>query len=145
MDLTSKLWRSCAALAAGAMLLVFLGPTLDHHYAERQFGHSHVSLGSASASHVHFHEDAQGHSQDHSTKELVRLMLDGDETAPSHGTVYLTSYDGIGYVFAGLSGPLADQDYSLRGPGDGSMLSIFATEVVNVGAFVPIPKKPPRV
>ena len=145
MDVTSRFGRGCAVLVVGALLLLFLGPTLDHHYAERQFGHSHISLGTEQAGHLHFYEDAQGHSHDHHA-DLAALMLDGDEwVPPPDGVVFLTTTDSIGYVFAGLSGLLADLEYDARGLGDVSMLGIIGNDAVQIGAFVPRPKKPPRI
>ena len=129
------------ALAVGAMLLVFLGPSLDHHFAERQFSHGHVFLSS----------DSPGHSHDPVDGGNLHLLSNNGAESPGPGVpgsgaiVYLTSNDGTGTAFSGLSGPLADQKYGLNEPGNGSMLGTFSDEAVRIGAIVPPPKKPPRI
>jgi hypothetical protein len=134
------------ALAAGALLLVFLGPSLDHHFAERQFGHGHVYLNSGAPGHVHFYEDPHGHSHGSVADGHLHLLPeDGAGARGSNEIVYLTSNDGTGTAFAGLSGPLADQEFGFKEPGNDSMLGIFSDEAVHVGAFVPPPKRPPRI
>lgn len=52
------------ALAA-AVVMVFLGPALDHRFAERQHDHSHTFLTATAASHGHpelhpFEESSSG-------------------------------------------------------------------------------------
>ena len=139
------------ALAVGAMLLVFLGSSLDHHFAERQFGHGHVFLSFDSLWHVHFCEGSQGHSRDPVDGGNLHLLSNnGAESSgpgvPGSGAiVYLTLNDGTGTAFSGLSGPLTGQEYGLNELGNASMLGTFSDEAVRIGAIVPPPKKPPRI
>ena len=123
-------------VAVGALFLPAFGPLLDHHFAERQPGHTHVFLGPHSPTHLHFFEVIRGHSH----------PLDQERSAPGD-IVYLTSYRGIGQdlpqfpvTTSGGSSivffPEAEDDPSLSG---NSRLVSFLKESV-----VAPEKKPPR-
>lgn len=135
-----------AAAAAAGMLLVFLAPVLDHHFAELQFGHGHVYLGSDAPGHVHFYDDSRRHSHGPFDGDHLQ-MIPEDETESSRSIViaYLTSSDGIGPAFSGLSGPLADQEFGFNELGNVSFLRTPSDEAFRIGAIVPAPKKPPRI
>ena len=139
------------ALAVGAMLLVFLGPSLDNHFAEGQFGHGHVFLSSDSPEHVHFYEGFQQQSHDLVVGGNLHLLVNnGAESSgsgvPGSGTiVFLTLNDGTGTAFSGRSEPLMGQECALNEPGNGSMLGTSSDEAIRIGAIVLLPKKPPRI
>ncbi len=54
----------------GAFVLTFFSPVVDHHFAERQIGHSHVYLAGHSASYGHpdLHPFEHSHLHDESSK-----------------------------------------------------------------------------
>ena len=78
--------------AVGALLLPALGPLLDHHFAERQPGHSHVFLDQAPHEHLHAYEYAWHHH--------------GEHDSPPEGVVVVTSYDAMGAGFADVTPPV---------------------------------------
>ena len=66
-----------------ALMLVFLAPTFDHHFSERQHYHSHLFLNASAASQGHpdFHPFEQSHSH---------FGFD-DQDSESDGILYQTS------------------------------------------------------
>ena len=71
-----------------ALLLVFIVPTFDHHYAERQHDHSHLFL-TASAS-------SQGHPDLHPFEQTHSHTGFGEQESKGDGVIYQTSNDLFG-------------------------------------------------
>ena len=88
-----------AVVAVMALLLSVLGPFLDHHYAERQFDHSHVSPLQLVA---HSH-DLSGHAHDH---DFTKPFNDMSET-PVFNYAGDSGYSGIVVANAGSQGAVA--------------------------------------
>ena len=66
-----------------ALLLVFIVPTFDHHYAERQHDHSHLFLTASAFS--------QGHPDLHPFEQTHSHTGFGEEESEGDGVIYQTS------------------------------------------------------
>ena len=124
------------ALAA-AVVFVFLGPAIDHHFAERQYGHSHLYLTPSSASDGHpgLHPFEESHSH-------TELAVEDTER---NGILYQTSNDGLGET--GSPSVAAVFDDGLGYPlhlRDSLSHAVAADEGGYVAAYAAIPKRPPR-
>ena len=88
LNLKDLTWRGISLSIAAAVVLVFLGPAVDHHFAERQHNHSHLYLTISAAEHGHpeLHPFEKPHS--HITTDI--------EVAGHHGIIHQTSNDGLG-------------------------------------------------
>jgi len=71
-----------------SIVLSFLAPSFDHHYAERQHNHSHVFLNTSSA--IQGHPDFHPFEQSHHHFESDEHQHEGD------GILYQPSYDIFG-------------------------------------------------
>ena len=71
-----------------ALLLVFLVPTFDHHYAERQHDHSHLFLTASAFS--------QGHPDLHPFEQPHSHTGFGEQESEGDGVIYQTSNDMFG-------------------------------------------------
>ena len=141
--LRTPLWAGCAALVAFALLSPAFGPTLDHHFAERQYSHAHIYLGPPGVDHVHPFETSHIHSQ---PRDEARGAT-GDQSQVHmvpRGIVYLTSHDGMG---AELAVPfMPTQQAAAIFPNPDSFFFTFAHhDNILSEALVAPPKKPPRV
>ena len=136
-------WHNLAVLAVAALLLPFLGPAMDHHFAERQHGHGHVYLGAASAEHQHPYEGPHIHQND------PHLAHGGSVVAvPGNGVpddiVYLTSYRGLGQELASpLAAPI--RPAVIFPDNDPFLFAIARREHILSGVFVAPPENPPRI
>ena len=73
---------------AAAVVLVFLGPVVEHHFVERQHNHSHIYL--------HTGLDGHWHPPSHPF-ETPHLHSDfGTHSGEHHAIMYQSSNDGIG-------------------------------------------------
>ena len=98
-------WFSLAAILVA--LSPFLGPALDHHFAERIPSHLHLFSGSIDQDHEHGH----AHSHDRNGGALEQFSPD---IAASSEVAYLAQFDG-------LSSPGAT---ALQAPADESKLAL---------------------
>ena len=123
-------------MAISAMILVFLGPAMDHHFAERQHDHSHLYLTSPAAGFEHpgLHPFEQTHSHDGSS-------TDG---AGYDGILYQTSDNGSEDSGSIVFGAVINDSLTPIGAVDSLSLSIAAGDGPYFEAFVAPPKKPPR-
>lgn len=137
LSLARRAWRFLPVLAAAAVIFGFLGPTIDHHFVERQPRHSHIYLNNAAAGLVHLglHPYEQHHHHG---------AVSTDESE-ENGILYQTSDDGHGD-----SGPFSGEAviyngliYQLGG-GDSLSLAIAAGDTPHLEAFVAPPGRPPR-
>lgn len=89
-------WQGWASLVrqslilgfVGAFVLTFLSPVVDHHFAERQIGHSHIYLANHSASYGHpdLHPFEHSHLHDESSNSDLgqdRILYQTSGDAPS--------------------------------------------------------------
>ena len=138
LDLTRWAWQFLPLLAFAAVILAFLGPALDHHFAERQHDHSHLYLSRAAASHGHpgLHPFEQFHS--HGTVAT--------NDAEHDGVIYQTSDDRTGDSGSASAGAVINNGTTFLFDGrDLLSLAVAPDEGLYLEAFVQPPKKPPRV
>jgi len=137
LNLRDLAWRGALLSVAAAVVLVFLGPAVDHHFAERMHGHSHTYMTAATADH--------GHPVLHPFEEPHSHLTSGLEDAGHNDVLYQTSNDGLGesgpvslaaVVDEGLAHPLQGGDFVSRA------LAASGSEIPE--AFVAPPKRPPR-
>ena len=130
--------------AVSLLFLLFLGPLLDHHYAERQPDHAHIYLGQFAPDHIHPFQAPHTHFYTPEANDGTSASaLSSDET-PSD-IVYLASYDGMGQVFTQLTVPSIHLALNFPAPED----HYFAFDAAGddsfyQNAFIAPPEKPPR-
>ena len=125
------------------LFLPFIGPQLDHHFAERRPDHVHVYLGDVLPGHTHAFEGRHVHYH----PPPGQSMNDGDpsERGPAQGIVYLTADEGIGQGTVDLTPRLIQQSPLFPGPDDAPRLfDVGGGDAILSSAFVAPPKKPPR-
>ena len=122
---------------AVAIVLVLLGPALDHHFAERQHEHSHAFLTATAIS--------QGHPELHPFEETHYHVTSGQERSGQSGILYQTSNDGIGES-GSIFLTAAIDDGLVHPPPVGGSLShaLVPGESAYREANVAPPKRPPR-
>ncbi|HLF04205.1 MAG TPA: hypothetical protein VI855_03210 [Dehalococcoidia bacterium] len=131
--------RAAPFLAWLALLLASLGPVLDHHFAERQPGHTHLYVGAQVPGHQHPYQQAHVHTHE--------LLAAGQSPAnpsswPSE-VVYLTNYEGIGVGLAALTGPVLHASLAFPDSGDGPLLRADAAPDAWPEAAVTPLERPP--
>lgn len=135
--LKSLIWRGTFFVIIAAFTLVFLGPAIDHHFAERQHEHSHLYLTVNAVTHGHpgLHPFEEAHSHGRSATEggmgssiLYQTSNDG---LGGSGSVSITAVIDDGRVF-----PLHRED-SLS-------LVMTAGHAAYREAYIARPKRPPR-
>ncbi len=99
-----------AIAATTTALLPGLGPMLDHHYAGRQPGHSHIHVGVLLPDHLHGHEVSHDHDHDHH-----KASATGDEEDPG-GYLAIASYSGAATVHAYVAGSASQIELSFPDP-----------------------------
>ena len=121
-----------ALLAVGVLMLPSLGPLLDHHFAERQPGHTHWYRGAAGAEHSHPFEDFHIHYD---------AMYD---SADGGGIAFFARYDGAGHSCADLAAP--GPAPRLRWDGGGDTVLRYGGDDGGVwrGISVAPARRPPR-
>ena len=126
-----------SVVAVAALILVFLGPAIDHHFAERQHDHSHLYLSSAAANH--------GHPGLHPFEQLHSHGAVVTNDAEQDGVIYQTSDDRTGDSGSASGAVVINNGLSLLIDGrDLLSLAVAPGEGLYLEAFVPPPKKPPR-
>ena len=136
LDVKDLVFRGISLSITAAIVLVFLGPAVDHHFAERQHNHSHIYLTGSIAEHKH----PEGHPFEipHSHSNTDR------QGTGHHGIIYQTSNDGLHDSGTGSLIAFVDKS-SLPLPGDYSPSNALTnSESILAEAFVAPPKKPPR-
>lgn len=120
-----------ALLVLLALSLASLGPVLDHHFAERQPGHTHLYLGAHVPDHLHPYQQAHTHHR-------------AEAASPrSDDTVYLTTQDGIGLDWSTAVSPLLDASPVFPDHGDGPLLVSEAAHRELFEAVVSPLERPP--
>jgi hypothetical protein len=127
-----------------ALFTPFLGPMLDHHFAERQHNHQHIYFGSASAKHTHFYELLDLHSHTHNTPIIPPSNASESNESPNE-VIYLTFQDGIEQSLPSLTIPGLQVDFALPDLGGHHfLLSPTGQDSIPPEIFIPPPKRPPR-
>ena len=127
-----------------ALVWYLMGPSFDHHFAERQLGHSHLYLAQHDADHRHPYQDAHPHSgpdQEHTTPVGFSEGVPAEE-----GIVYLSSNDGTDRSIDTALSPAIKPAAIFPYLGNNSLFlrKIPETNALNE-AFVSPPKKPPTI
>ena len=122
-----------AAAAATIALLPGIGPMLDHHYAGRQPGHSHV--GAMFPDHLHSHEMAYD--------LLSAVSAEDDEETGS--MVVIAAYSGAAAAHAYVMGSASRIEPSFPDPDEAHYPYTEHDGVLRQQSFVTPPTQPPRV
>ena len=131
--LAGQLVRTLAYAAALAMLLPLAGPLLDHHFAERHPGHTHVYLGQKVPGHLHSYEALHSHHHhDHGAQP------------ETNGIVYFSPMDGITSGPADLAEPAQRQVVIFSGANANVLSPRARPETAPAGNIISPPKRPPR-
>ena len=143
----NTLKRMAAQVAAISLVfllfLPFIGPQLDHHFAERRPDHVHVYLGDVLPGHTHSFEGRHVHY--HPSSEQSMDSGDPSKRGPAQGIVYLASDEGIGQGTVDLTPRLIQQFPLFPSPDNVPRLfDIGRGDAILSSAFVAPPKKPPR-
>ncbi|MDA0264499.1 MAG: hypothetical protein O3A93_09815 [Chloroflexi bacterium] len=135
--MTDLIRRGLSVALITAVFLTFLGPAMDHHFAERQHTHTHVYLTGEAAS--------QGHPGLHPFELSHSHSAFPGDAAGLDGILYQTSDDGAGNLGTLTVAPaiMGGFNHSLYG-GDYLSLAIPPSEGGLPEAFVTPPTRPPR-
>ena len=96
-------------LAVFILLLPSLGPSLDHHFAERRHDHSHLYLSTIDRAHSHPYESFHAeHQSPELSAEIVYLSSHqgnvesaGYQMLPSPGIEHVLTHGGTAHVQTG--------------------------------------------
>ncbi len=125
-------------IAVHTLLLPSYGFLLDHHLVERWPDHTHFYLGLAVPEHIHPYEVPHSHGVD--GEDFSRPDL------PPDGIVYFSSHAAAQVFAFSLTPPIhADLIFSYSGAHEDPFGRVEAEVRFAQSAFIPSPKKPPRV
>lgn len=134
-------WVSVAATVA---LLPAIGPLMDHHYAGRQPGHTHLYLGSVLRGHVHGHEVVHTHSDG-----SVHVHANDGHAGHSHGApggvAFFASHNGAVQGHAYVPASALSVDLSFPEPTEPLSMLLPREGSLSQQNFVTPPTQPPRV
>ena len=138
-------WQHLAVSAIGllvvfSLFLSWMGPMLDHHFAERHPGHQHIYLGVANADHSHDFQPFHSHSG-------LGVLLAASQTLedPTDGVVFLTPTSGAAHSIADVTVPATAQSLRFGVAGGSALLGYhMRSETIPPGATVAPPRHPPR-
>ncbi|MFQ6026729.1 MAG: hypothetical protein ACE5Q6_04345 [Dehalococcoidia bacterium] len=134
--LQATAWQLLVLIGISVLFLPALGPLLDHHFAERQFNHSHLYFGAVDLGHSHPLGTPHKHG-DHHTH--------GEDRPVTEDIIYLTSEDGHYGGSTPVTSPSLHSNVVLPEPPD--FLPIHRS-IIDSGilpeTFVPPPAPPPR-
>ena len=126
-----------AAAAVTVALLPGIGPMLDHHYAGRQPGHSHLHVGALFPDHPHGYE--VHHDHQHS-----EAAASGGEKGRG-GLVVLASYSGAVVGHAHIYNSASQTELSFPDPGETPYSFPEQDAALHQQSFVVPPTQPPQV
>ena len=130
-----------ALLVVFSLALSWMGPMLDHHFAERHPGHQHIYLGVANPEHSHEFQLFHSHNRLGTLLSATGLPLQN----AGDGIVFVTPAGGSAHGIADITVPVSAQSVSF-GFGDGAGLPGIhhRREAAPPGAIVAPPTLPPR-
>ena len=129
-------WRGISFSIAAAVVLGFIGPAVDHHFAERQHNHSHIYLTVSAAEH--------GHARLHPFEEPHSHATADTEAAGHHGVLYQTSNDVLSDSGTGPVIPFIEDSTSPIRSGDFFPNAQADSERSLHETFIAPLKRPPR-
>ena len=125
--------RTLAFAAVLALMLPMAGPLLDHHFAERHPGHTHVYLGEVAPGHLHSYEALHSHNHHHHGGQ-----------AETNGIVYFSPMEGITTGPADVAEPAQRQLVVFAGLNDNVLSPGARNEAAPAGNIISPLKRPPR-
>ena len=137
--------RFFIVVSLSVLFLPSLGLLLDHHLTERQHNHTHVYLGGVVPEHAHLYLVPHTHDR---AREVADAVSGGLPLyLPHHeDIVFLSAHDGMGRDSAPATAPALQVAFVFPDSGDdGFLFGPADNSPVPLEAFVPPPKKPPRV
>ena len=124
-----------------SLVLLSLGPTLDHHFAERHPGHHHLYLGSTDSYHSHDFQSVHAHPD-----SWMYEQTDAAETAGTGEIVFLVPVSGAGIGSAEFAVPVVVQSLRFSNSENDAMLGLIdKSGAVLIGTSISPPTRPPRV
>ena len=137
LNLRDLVWRGMLSALAAVVVVAFLGPAVDHHYAERQHGHSHFFLTdtAAGAGHPKLHPFERPHS--HSESTTLQTLQDEIFYQPSNDA---RSQSGTTFVAAVINDGLTHPIHRL----DTASFPLIADDGGYNEAYIAPPTRPPR-
>ena len=141
----NTIWaRGAAVSLVWVLVWSLLGPPFDHHFAERQLGHSHIYLAQHDADHRHPFQDAHPHSGP--GQEQTAPVGFSEGVPAGEGIVYLSSNDGTGRsIDTALSLAIKPATiFPYLGNNSLFLRKVPESNALNE-AFVAPPKKPPTI
>ena len=131
---------SLALLVVFSLFLSWMGPMLDHHFAERHPAHQHIYLGAANPDHAHGYQPFHSHSR-------LGMLLAASQTLvdPGDSVVIVTPASGFTPAFADITVPATAQFMKYGLDGAGALLGHqHGGPTIPAGASVAPPRHPPR-
>lgn len=118
---------------------------LEHHFAERQPNHVHLYLGQVVPQHVHSYEIPHTHPRLPEADNA--RSQEAPESAPAPDSIVcLTNNDGMTQSGVQFTVPCSHLSRGFPNPEDSSLtFGIPATDAILQDAYLPLPKKPPRI
>ena len=135
--------RGAAVSLAWVLVWALLGPSFDHHFAERQLDHAHAYSAQLDVDHSHPYQSPHPHDASNQGSAPSKIVRD---TREGGGIVYLSTYRGSGHLIeSSLS--LAYKSAAIFPYLGNSFIFLRTLPESNdlKEAFVAPPKKPPTV
>ena len=130
--------QAMALLVVFSLGLSFLGPLIDHHFAERLPGHHHIYLGTFASEHDHDFE--QFHM--HASSRLLTLLIEGADQPGPDDVVVLSLSEGATRSAADLTMPLA-QPAAIFGSDRTPLLRTTGSYIAVPSGETIAPQRPP--
>lgn len=124
-----------------ALMVGLMGAALDHHFPERQPGHTHLYLNAVSQNHVHPYEVPHGHPGDSLGGHFSGFSLGNSST---DGILYFAADGGLHSTFDSfISSPIHLSVVFDDLQGHEPLWGFSNNENVLPEAFIAPPKRPP--
>ena len=125
-----------------SLVLFSMGPMLDHHFAERHPEHNHIYLGSAIPDHTHSFES----SHNHSSSQMLGILMQPAEDIRSDGIVVVSSQDGTNGGAADLTVPMSLHGVRMAGDDESGIPRLSADTYATLSSIsISPPMRPPRI
>ena len=128
-------------LVVVSLALSWMGPMLDHHFAERHPGHQHIYLSGANPEHSHDFQPFHSHSGPGS------LLLAAEDTPANtpDGILFVVPASGSAHSVADITMPASGQSIGFGVAGGTGLLGHhLRRETAPPGASIAPPTLPPR-